>query len=75
MRAYAEIVVLAPHRDFGADAAVVSARKAAAAPLDVGEDAVAALGAQGIQALFEQAFVVHRRYRYQTGAPVRRRHY
>ena len=59
MLAHAEIVVRAPDRDLGADAVVEGARKAAAAPLEIGEDPVAPLGAQRIEALFEEAFVVH----------------
>jgi hypothetical protein len=36
-------------------------REAAAAPLDIGEDAVSPLRAQRPEALFEKAFVIHRR--------------
>ena len=57
--AHAEIVVRAPHRDLGADPVVEGAREAAAAPLEIGEDAVPPLGAQRIEALFEEALVIH----------------
>ena len=57
--AHAEIVVRAPDGDLGADPVIEGARKAAAAPLEIGEDAVAPLGAQRVEALFEKAFVVH----------------
>ena len=50
---HAEIVVRAPHRDLGADAVIIGARKPAAAPLEIGEDAIPPLGAQRIEALFE----------------------
>jgi len=56
---HAEIVVRAPHRDLGADAVIIGARKTAAAPLEIGKDAVAPLGAQRVEALFEEAFVIH----------------
>ena len=59
MLAHAEIVVRAPHRHLGADAVVKGARKAAAAPLEIGEGAVPPLGAQRIEALFEDALVIH----------------
>ena len=62
---HAEIVVRAPHRDLGADAVIEGARKAAAAPLEIGEHAIPPLGAQRIEALFEKAFVIHRRRRRQ----------
>jgi len=39
---------------------IKGARKPAAAPLEIGEDAVPPLGAQRLQALFEEAVVVHR---------------
>jgi hypothetical protein len=35
------------------------ARKATAAPLEIGKDAVAALGAQRIETLSKEAFVIH----------------
>jgi hypothetical protein len=41
MLAHAEIVVRAPDRDLGTDAVVEGARKPAAAPLEIGKDAVA----------------------------------
>ena len=46
--AHAEIVVRAPDGDLGADPVIESAWKTAAAPLEIGEDAVAALGAQRV---------------------------
>jgi hypothetical protein len=57
--AHAEIVVRAPHRDLGADAVIIGARKAAAAPLEIGEDSVPPLGAQRVEALSEKTFVIH----------------
>ena len=57
--AHAEIIVRAPHRDLGPDAVIVSPREAAAAPLEVGEDAVSPLGAERVEALFEKSVVVH----------------
>ena len=68
MLAHAEIVVRAPHRNLGADAVIKGARKAPAAPFKIGKDAVPALGAQPIQALFEKGFVIHRRRDRQPGA-------
>ena len=59
MLTHAEIVVRAPDRDLGADAVVEGARKPAAAPLDVGKDAVASLGAQCVEAFVEEAVVIH----------------
>ena len=59
MLAHAEIVVRAPYRDLGADAVIVGAREPAAAPFEIGEDAVAPLGAERVEALFEKAVVVH----------------
>jgi len=43
---HAEIVVRAPYGDLGADAVIEGARKAAAAPLEIGKDAIPPLGAQ-----------------------------
>jgi len=60
MLAHAKIVVRAPDRDLGADPMIKGARKAAAAPLEVGKDALAILCMQLNEALFEEAFVVHR---------------
>src|ERR1700730_5419734 len=59
MLPHAEIVVRTPHRDLGADAVIIGARKAAAAPLEIGEHAVPPLGAQRVEALFEVALVIH----------------
>jgi len=56
---HAEIVVRAPHCDLGADAVVIGARKAAAAPLEIGEDAIAPLGTQHLEPLFEETLVIH----------------
>ena len=56
---HAEIVVRAPDGDLGADAVIEGARKAAAAPLEIGKDAISPLGAQRIEALFEEALVIH----------------
>src|SRR5215469_11944109 len=58
MLAHAEIVVRAPHRDLGADAVVIGARKPAAPPLQIGEHAVPPLGAQSVEAVFEVVFVM-----------------
>jgi hypothetical protein len=63
MLPHAEIVVRTPHRDLCADAVVEGARKAAAAPLEIGKDAVATLGAQPVELPLEKAFVVHRKMR------------
>ena len=60
MLAHAEVVDRAPDGDLGADPVIEGARKMAAPPLGVGEDAVALLGAQPLQALSEEAFVIHR---------------
>ena len=70
MLPHAEIVVRAPHRDLGADPVIEGARKAAAAPLEIGEHAVPPLGAQRVEALFEKAFVIHCRYRQQSGPAI-----
>jgi len=59
MLAHAEIIVRAPDGDLGADAVVEGAREAAAAPLEIGEDAVAPLGAQRVEALTEEPLVIH----------------
>src|SRR5260370_16489826 len=59
MLPHAEIIVRAPDRDLGADAVIESERKAATAPLEIGEDAIPPLGAKLIEALFEEDFVVH----------------
>jgi hypothetical protein len=60
---HAEIIVRAPHRDLRADAVVMRARKAAAAPLQIGEDAVASLFPQRIETTLKKRFVVHCRSR------------
>jgi hypothetical protein len=54
-----EIIVRAPHGDLGADPVIEGARKAAAAPLEIGEDAIPPLGAQRAEALSEKALVIH----------------
>src|ERR1700737_2540657 len=59
MLAHAEIVVRAPDGDLGADAVIESARKPTAAPFEIGEDAVPPLGVQCIEALSEEALVIH----------------
>src|SRR5882762_7633517 len=59
MLAHAEIVVRAPDGDLGADAVIEGARKAAAAPLEIGKDAIPPLGAQRTEALVEEALVIH----------------
>ena len=46
--AHAEIVVRAPDGDLGADPVIKGARKTAAAPLEIGKDAVAPLSAQRV---------------------------
>src|ERR1700731_349793 len=56
---HAEIVVRAPHRDFGADAVIEGARETAAAPLEVGKDAIPPLGVQRTETLSEEALVIH----------------
>ena len=53
--AHAEIIVGAPHGRFGADAMIVGARKAAAPPLSIGEDAIAPLAMQRFEAFGEKA--------------------
>src|SRR5206468_7969724 len=55
----AEVVVRAPDGDLGADPVIEGARKAAAAPLEIGEDAIPRLGAQRAEALSEEALVIH----------------
>src|SRR4030088_2551523 len=57
--AHAEIVVRAPHRDLGADAVVESAREATAAPLEISEDPVAALGVERVNARPKEAVEIH----------------
>ncbi|SRR5260370_134998 len=57
--AHAEVVVRAPHGDLGADAVVEGARKAAAAPFEIGEDPVASLGMERIEARLEEIVEVH----------------
>src|SRR5215469_1197521 len=57
--AHAEIVVRAPHRDLGADAMVKGARKAPAAPLQIGEHAVPPFAVQRVETVSEKAFVIH----------------
>jgi hypothetical protein len=57
--AHAEIIIRAPNGDLGADAVVEGAREAAAAPLEIGKDAISPLGAQRIKALLEVVLVIH----------------
>src|SRR5262249_40117849 len=64
--AHAEIVVRTPDGDLGTDPVIKGPRKAAAAPLEIGKDAVAPLGAQRIETLFKEAFVIHYRRRAKT---------
>src|SRR6202022_5145334 len=59
MLAHAEIVVRAPDGDLGADAVIEGAREAAAAPLEIGKDAIPPLGVQRTEAVFEEALVIH----------------
>ena len=44
----------------GADAMIEGLREPAAAALDIGENAIPALGAERIETLFKEAFVIHR---------------
>ena len=62
MLPHAKVIVRAPDGDLGTDAVIKGARKAAAAPLEIGKDAIASLGAQHVEALCEKAFVVHHRH-------------
>ena len=57
--AHAEIVVRAPDGDLGADAMIVGARETAAAPFEIGEDPVAALGVERVYARFEEIVEIH----------------
>src|SRR5438132_7663236 len=66
MLPHAEIIVRAPDGNLGPDPMIESAREAAATPLEIGKDAVAPLGAQRIEALTEEGFVVHRRHAQQN---------
>jgi len=59
MLAHAEIIIRAPDGDLGTDPVIKGARKLAAAPLEVGEHAVPPFGAQRLQALSEEGFVIH----------------
>src|SRR5215472_8846543 len=56
---HAEVVVRTPNGHLGADAVIKGTRKTTATPLEIGKDAIAPLGKQPLQALFEKAFVVH----------------
>src|SRR5258705_355809 len=56
MLAHAEIVVRAPDRHLAADAVFEGPRKKAAAPCEIGEDAIATLGAKLIEMLREIGF-------------------
>jgi len=56
---HAEIVVRAPDGHLGADAVVEGPRKPPASPLEIGKDAVPPLGAQRVEALSEEALVIH----------------
>jgi hypothetical protein len=53
MLAHAEIVVRAPYRHLAVEPVVVGAGKATAAPFEIGEDAIAALGVKFVDPLFE----------------------
>ena len=68
MLPHAEVIVRAPHGDFGPDAVIEGPRKAAAAPFEIGEDAVAPLSAQRLEALVKEPFVIHRRHAHQISA-------
>src|SRR5215469_6420393 len=57
--AHTEIVVRAPHGHLFPDAMVVRSREAAAAPLEIGEDAIASLATKLTDALGEEILVVH----------------
>src|SRR5216684_6147434 len=59
MLPHAEIIVRAPDRDLGADAVIEGARKAAAAPFEIGKDAIPPLGAHCVETLSEKALVIH----------------
>ena len=59
MLAHAEVVVRAPDGDLGTDPMIEGARKTAASPLEIGEDAIPPLAAQRLDALFKEAFVIH----------------
>ena len=59
MLADAEIVVRAPDGDLGADPVIKGARKLAAAPLEVGKDAVSTLGTKCVETVFEEAVELH----------------
>jgi len=48
---------------------IEGAREAAAAPLEIGEDAIPPLAAQRTEALFKEAFVIH------NGPPAGCRHF
>jgi len=56
---HAKVIVRAPHGDLGADAMIIGPRKTPAAPLEIREHAVPPLGAQRVEALFEEGFVIH----------------
>jgi len=56
---HAELVVRAPDRDLGIDVVIKGLRKPAAAALEVGENAIPALGAERIETPFEEAVEVH----------------
>ena len=58
---HAEIVVRAPNGHLGADAVIEGARKPAAAPLEISKHAIPPLGAQRVEPLFEEPFVIHHR--------------
>jgi hypothetical protein len=57
--AHAEIVVGAPDGDLCPDPMIEGARKAAAAPLEIGQDAIPSLGTQRVEALFEKGLVIY----------------
>src|ERR1700745_206382 len=59
MLTHAEIIVRASRRDLGADAVFVGARKAAAAPVEIREHAVASLAPQLAELPVEKTLVIH----------------
>jgi hypothetical protein len=52
---HAEIIVRTPDRHFATDTVIESPRKEAAAPFELCEETVTALGAQDIEALLKEA--------------------
>src|SRR6516165_9666055 len=64
MLTHAEIVVRAPNSYFGLNPVIIGAGKKAAAPLEIGEDAITALGTKFVEPVFEEGFVVHCRHHF-----------